>query len=167
MPLTGHAATDRKELWASFKRKKKIGNTKPKSKAHAGKIINAKNARWGSKFGQRTRWAAEWRDATDNALLHWWATHPEAQREARGWVWQPIAVVLTAHLPRQIDDDAIPPSVYPVRDRIAAAFGIHDGPGSGCTWDYFQVATRERSGVVVQISRVVSGMAPSVAVEEE
>lgn len=123
-----------------------------------GRIVNPTNARW-SKFGQRVTWARTWRDATDNALLHWWATHPEAQREVRGWVFGgAIAVQCTARVARKFDTDGLQAAIKPVRDQIAKAFGVSDGPDGGCRWSYGQVVDPDpaRRGVVVQISRVAS-----------
>lgn len=64
-----------------------------------------------------------------------------------------VRVIIIALRKRRLDDDSAPFAVKPVRDAIAASLGIDDAD-SRVAWEYGQVETRGRPGVVVRIERV-------------
>lgn len=51
---------------------------------------------------------------------------------------RPLRVLFVRVSPVLCDDDAIPPACKAIRDAIAKAFGVSDGPGRGITWAYDQ-----------------------------
>ena len=60
-------------------------------------------------------------------------------------------VTMIAHVTTAMDySDNLPTSLKPVQDEIADALGIDDGDGS-VRWQYGQVETRGRTGVIVRI----------------
>lgn len=50
---------------------------------------------------------------------------------------------LVRHGPRFLDDDNLHGAFKAVRDGIADAFGVDDGPKGGVTWEYAQVKSKE------------------------
>jgi hypothetical protein len=53
-----------------------------------------------------------------------------------------VRVLFVRVSPVLCDDDAIPPACKAIRDAVAKAFGVSDGPGKGITWTYDQAKGR-------------------------
>lgn len=49
-----------------------------------------------------------------------------------------VRVLFVRVSPVLCDDDAIPPACKSIRDAVAKAFGVSDGPGRGIKWQYDQ-----------------------------
>ena len=77
----------------------------------------------------RSRRVKKEKNATTMALLAYGA--PTHQKLCR--------VLFVRVSPQLCDDDAIPPACKAVRDAIAKAFGVSDGPNKGIEWTYDQV----------------------------
>jgi hypothetical protein len=119
-----------------------------------GAVANPLNRRW-PHWGSRARWTRGWRDATDQALLHWWYTHPRAEQlAARALMGQPLRMGFTVHLGRFLDPhDALPAACKPTLDALCAALGVDDGPGAGHQVTYAQLTERDplRHGIAVEV----------------
>jgi hypothetical protein len=119
-----------------------------------GAVANPLNRRW-PHWGSRARWARGWREATDQAWLHWWYTHPRAEQVAvRALMGQPLRMVFTVHLGRFLDPhDALPAACKPTLDALCAALGVDDGPGAGHQVTYAQLTERDplQHGIAVEI----------------
>jgi hypothetical protein len=91
-----------------------------------------------------------------NAREHWRATAKRVKAEKEATHLALFSVPTTERLVRVLfvrvlfvrispvlcDDDAIPPACKAIRDAIATAFGVSDGPGKGITWAYDQAKGR-------------------------
>jgi hypothetical protein len=64
-----------------------------------------------------------------------------------------VVCTLVAHRKRLLDDDNCVGSLKPLRDGISQSLGVDDGD-KGFRWQYGQVQTKGRQGVVVTIERV-------------
>jgi hypothetical protein len=119
-----------------------------------GAVANPLNRHW-RHWGPRARWARSWREATDQAFLHWWHTHGRAEQlAARALMGQPLAIGFTVHLGRWLDPhDALPAACKPTLDALCAALGVDDNAKAGHQVSYAQITERDplRHGIAVEI----------------
>jgi len=72
------------------------------------------------------------------------------RRQRKGSVESCCRVLLISCRHHELDDDSNVYSLKPIRDAIAASFGIDDADGR-ISWEYGQQLTRGEQGVIVRI----------------
>lgn len=75
------------------------------------------------------------------------------RRQRKGSVEPCCRVLLIACRQRELDDDSNVYSLKPLRDAVAASFGIDDADAR-IRWEYGQVIVRGEQGVIVRIEAV-------------
>jgi hypothetical protein len=108
----------------------------PTATPSRGRVQSPLNARW--HHHERARWAAQWREATIEAVFLWWYRAGRAQQLAvKALLDQPLAVHLEVRRHgRPLDGDNLQSAVAPARNAIAEVFGTagDDSETLGHTW---------------------------------
>jgi hypothetical protein len=106
----------------------------PTATPSRGRVQNPLNARW--HHHERARWAAQWREATIEAVFLWWYRAGRAQQLAvKALLDQPLQVGLEVRRHgRPLDGDNLQSAVAPIRNAIAEVFGTDDAEAGGHTW---------------------------------
>jgi hypothetical protein len=108
----------------------------PPAAPSRGRVQSPLNARW--HHHERARWAAQWREATIEAVFLWWYRAGRAQQLAvKALLDQPLAVSLEVRRHgRPLDGDNLQSAVAPARNAIAEVFGTagDDSETLGHSW---------------------------------
>jgi len=75
------------------------------------------------------------------------------RRQRKGSVEPRCRVLLISCRHRELDDDSNIYSLKPLRDAVAASFGLDDADGR-IQWEYGQQTTRGEQGVIVRIEQL-------------
>jgi hypothetical protein len=107
-----------------------------------------------SEMNTRDGWKARWarsKPAKERARVATLAYLPHSLIRRQGQ----LLVTLTRLAPRLLDDDNLRSALKSVRDGVAKAIGVDDGPGGRITWGYQQdKAPWQCYGVRIQIEEV-------------